>query len=244
MRRRCEVGNETKEGIMALRQSDRFLRNITILLGLAWMAIGCGPASLAYLFMPFVDDRVQPKCKLASADKEITVVIAARFENLEVRPELQPADQELAETLRTELVKRFKDNKEKVKIVPTQRVRPHLAKLKEWDSAGLIQVGEYFQADYVIALNIQSLSLVMPNSYNSLYQGKADVEVTVYDVHQPATEAVLLKQPFRCEYPTSRPIDSSGSSPSQFRLLFNNRMARDLARWFTPYPSDQKFDIE
>lgn len=229
---------------MATHRRDQFLRNATIVLCLVWFAIGCGPASLAFLFMPFVDDKVPPKCKLASADKEITVVIASRFENLEIRPEVQPAEQELAETLAQQLRTRFKENKEKVKVVPPLRVRPHLSKLKEWDAPGLIQVGEHFQADYVIALNIQSLSLVMPNSYNSLYQGRADLEVTVYDVHQPSLESVILKQPFRCEYPTSRPIDSSGSNPTQFRMLFTNRMARDLARLFTAYPSDERFDID
>lgn len=229
---------------MAARKSDRFLRNITILLGLVCMAIGCGPSSIAYLFMPFVDDRVQPKCKLANPDKEVKVVIASRFQTLVLNPELQPAEQELAAALEIELRKRFKLNNEKVKVELPQRVRPHLTKLKEWNATSLIQVGERFQADYVIELNIQSLSLMMPNSYNSLYQGRADLEVTVYDVHKPALEAAILKQPFRCEYPTSRPIDSSGSSPDQFRALFNSRMARDLARWFTAYPSDEKFDIE
>lgn len=229
---------------MALRPCDRFLRNITILLGLAVFSFGCSPATISYLFMPFVDDRVQPKCKLANPDKEITIVIASRFESLEVRPEVQPTDQELAETLAQELRKRAKENKDKLKIVPPLRVRPYLSKLKNWDSAELISVGERFQADYVIVLNIQSLSLVMPNSYNSLYQGKADVEVTVIDTHQPALESVTLKSPFRCEYPTSRPIDSSSSSPSQFRQLFTSRMARDLSRWFAAYPSDQKYDID
>jgi Lipopolysaccharide-assembly len=230
---------------MATKKSDRFLRNITILLGLACMAIGCGPSSIAYLFMPFVDDRVQPKCKLANPDKEIKIIIASRFQNLEFRPEVQPAEQELASALEIELRKRFKLNNEKVKVEPPQRVRPHLTKMKEWNAASLIQVGErHFQADYVIELNIQSLSLMMPNSYNSLYQGRADLEVTVYDVHKPAIEAVILKQTFRSEYPMSQPIDSSTNSPDQFRARFNSRMARDLARWFTAYPSDEKFDIE
>jgi len=44
---------DTKEGMMAARKSDLFLRNVTILLGLACLAIGCGPSSLAYLFLPF-----------------------------------------------------------------------------------------------------------------------------------------------------------------------------------------------
>ncbi len=229
---------------MATRKSDLFLRNITILLGLATMAIGCGPASLAFMFMPFVDERVQPKCKLASADKEITVVIASRFENLEIRPEVAPTDQELAEMLTQELRKRFKDNKEKVKIEPPVRVRPHLSKLKSWDASSLVQLGEHFKADYVIALNIQNMSLVMPNTYNSLYKGRADVEVIVYDIHRSALEPILLKDSFRCEYPTTKEVDVSTTSPQGFRNRFIGRMSRDLARWFTAYPSDQKFDID
>ena len=63
---------KTKEGTMATRKSDLFLRNITILLGFVAMTVGCGPSSLAYLLSPFVDDRVQPKCPLAKPDKALT----------------------------------------------------------------------------------------------------------------------------------------------------------------------------
>jgi hypothetical protein len=235
----------TKEGKMAARYSDRFLRNVTILLGLAAMAIGCGPSSLAVLFMPFVDDRIEPKCKLADPKKEITVVVASHFENLEVRPDVQPAAGELAETFANELRKRAQVNKEKIKVVPPLKARPHLAKLKTpWDAEGLLSVGEKLGADYVIALNIQDMALIKPSTFNQLYQGKADIEVTVYDTHQPALESVIKKDPFRSEFPRSRPIDQSECSPLQFRQMFINRIARDLARWFTAYPSDEKFEID
>src|SRR5436190_17601182 len=86
-----------------LSPRDRFLRNISLLLLLATFAIGCGPQSIYFLVAPFMDDKLEPKCKLADPKKEITVVIASRFENLEVNPEIQPAEQELAETLATQL---------------------------------------------------------------------------------------------------------------------------------------------
>jgi hypothetical protein len=226
---------------MAARKSNLFLRNITILLGLATMALGCGPASIAYLFMPFVDDRIEPRCKLAKKDKEVKIVIASRFENLEVRPDLRPADQELAEALAMELRKRFATNKEKAKVELPVKVRSHLAKLKDWNATSLRQVGENLQADYVIELNIQNLSLKVPVE---LYHGKADVEVTVYDIHREPLDSVIHKETFRCVYPATGPIDASRSSPDQFRALFNARMARDVARWFTAYTSEQKFDID
>jgi hypothetical protein len=229
---------------MAAIHPRNFRRAAALVCIASWLAVGCGPSSLAMLFAPFVDDRTPPKYKLAKDDKEVTVVIASRFENLEVRPELMTADQELAEALAAQLRNRFKENKEKVKIVPPLRARPYLLKLKEWDSANLQKVAETFQADYVIQIDVQRLSLVMPNSYNSLYQGHADLEVTLYDAHQPFLEAVLHKELYRCEYPTSRPIDTTGSSPNQFRIMFVTKMARDLARWFTAYPTEQRLDMD
>lgn len=211
---------------------------------LAMLGIGCGPSTLAMLFLPFMDDKMPPRCKLANADKEINVVVATRFSSLEVRPEIMTADQELAESLAQQIRTRSKENKEKVKVVAPIKVRPHLLKLKEWDHSSLLAATESFKADYVILVEIQKLSLVMPNSFNSLYQGNADLEVTVLDTKQPALESVAFKEAYRCEFPKSRPIDTSGSSPSQFRMMFVNKVARDLARWFVAYPSDQRFELE
>lgn len=226
-----------------LEPRDRFLRNVSLLLLFMTFAIGCGPQSLAFLVLPFVDDKVEPKCKLADPKKEITVAIASRFENLEVRPEIQPAEQELADSLATQLRARFKENKEKVKIVPPVKVRNALTRSRDWDADTLVAIGKRFDADYVIALTIQDMSLFMGNSYNQLYQGKADLEVVVYDVHQPVLEAVIQRYPFRCEYPKARPVDATVNA-SQFRDMFVRRMGRDLSRWFAAYPSDQNFDMD
>jgi hypothetical protein len=209
-----------------------------------WMIIGCGPANLAMLVMPWSDDKVEPKCKLADKSKEVTVVVAARFESLEVRPDLMTADQELAEALARELRNRFKDNSEKVKIVPPIRVRPHLQKLRQWDDASLLAVGEKFQADYVLTIELQKFSLVPPSSYSALFQGQADLAVRLLDAHKPLLESVVFQEFHHTEYPRSNPIDNSGSNPAQFRQMFVGRMARDLSRWFAAYPSDQKYDID
>src|SRR5262245_16815323 len=84
-----------------------------LVLGTAWLAIGCSPASLSYLFLPFVEDKIPAKCKLATSEKEVQVAILTNFASLETRPELVPADTELSERLAQQLRKRFADNKEK-----------------------------------------------------------------------------------------------------------------------------------
>lgn len=226
-----------------LSPRDRFLRNVSLVLLVFTSAIGCGPQSLYFLVAPFVDDKVEPKCKLADPKKEITVVIASRFENLEVRPEIQPAEQELAEALATQLRARFKENKDKVKIVPPLKVRQQLTRTREWDADTLVGVGKRFDADYVIAVTLQDMSLFMGNSYNQLYQGRADLEVVVYDVNQPPLEAVLQRYPYRAEFPKARPIDTSGTNPAQFRDLFVRNMGAELARWFAAYPPEKKLDF-
>src|SRR5262249_18457265 len=155
-------------------------------------------------------------------------------ENLEVRPDIQPAEQELAESLANELRSLFKEGKDKVKIVPPLKVRQQLARSREWDNETMVAVGKRFDADYVIAITIQDMSLFMGNSYNQFYQGKADLEVIVYNTHETTSESVMQRYPYRAEYPKARPIDTSGTNPSQFRDMFVRRIGRDLSRWFAP----------
>lgn len=228
---------------MALQKSDRYMRNAAVVLGLAWMAIGCGPSSIAYIIGTFVPNTVDPVCKLANADKEITVVIASKFDSLEIRPDVQPMKDELAELLAIEMRKLFKENKDNVKIVPPIRVQPHLSKIKNWEAAELVPLGERFKADYVIALNIQNVASMLPNRLNECYDGKADIDVAVFDTHAPTLEAQVHKGMFRCNYPTT-PITSSDCSPMQFRTRFTARMARDLSRWFAAHPPAKKVDMD
>src|SRR5436190_23990482 len=94
-----------------------------LLLGLIGLAAGCSPAGLAFLMLPFVDDKVPAKFKLSSPDKEVSVAIVTWFGSLEVRPEVMPADGELSDRLGKKLRECFAYNKEKVKIIPSAQVR-------------------------------------------------------------------------------------------------------------------------
>jgi hypothetical protein len=209
-----------------------------------WMVIGCGPASLAMFLLPWNDDKDEPKVKLADANKEITVVVATHFQNLEVRPELMSADQQLSEALATELGKLFKENKEKVKVVPPTRVRASLMKLREWDAASLREVAEKYSADYLIAIDIRSMSLVLPRSFDTLYQGQVDLHVKLLDSHEPLLECVKFEDGYyQSGFPQNRPIDRTNSSVDMFRRMFVNKIAGDLATWFAAHPSNTKFDM-
>ena len=224
----------------------RYKRSWAILapIVMLWMVIGCGPATLAMMLLPFSDDKEDPKCKIVDPDKEITLLLACHFQNLEVRPELMSADQQLVDALATELNKRYKENGNKVKIVPPTRTRGELMKLREWDQPSLREVAEKYQADYVIAIDIQKLSLVLPNSYATLFNGQVDLHVRVIDVHAPVLDGYKFDDYYhQSGFPQNRPIDASNSNPDLFRGMFVQKMARDLSKWFAAYPSDDKYNM-
>jgi hypothetical protein len=200
---------------------------------------GCNPQTLNFLLMPFVDDKEQPKCKLASADKkEVTVAIVASFANLETRPEMLPIETELSERLANEMRRLAKDNKEKLSIVPASKVRG----LVNQDAGGTMsrqEIGERLKADYLISLEINSISLYEKGSFNQLFRGKTEIAVTCIDVHKPRNEGTICQEVYSREYPGARgPVDAGNSSVLEFRTQFLNVLAQELAHYFVAYPGD------
>ncbi len=205
-----------------------------------WVLAGCNPASIATLLVPFVDDKEPPKCKLSAANKETSVAIVTWFGNRELGlwPDLMPADNELSEKLAVHLRERYAANKEKVKIVPHAQVRGFQSKVVS-DTWSPAEVGKRVKADYVIALEINALSLYEKSTYQQLLRGNTEIAVKVYDVAKPAGEQVIFDDFYRRTFPKEHPIDADGSA-QQFRALFINRIARELSKLFAAYERDER----
>jgi hypothetical protein len=201
---------------------------------------GCNPAALAMMLMPFTDDREQPKCKLAAAHEEKTVAVVTWFGNRDVQlyPELVPADNELSEKMGALLRDRHKANNERVKIVPNAQVRVYQNKVAS-DTWSPAELGKKVKADYVIALEINALSLHQKGSGNTLFRGTTEIAVRVYDLSKAAGEQVMFDEIYQRAYPKESPMDAAGSV-TQFRALFLNHVARDLSRWFAAYSHDER----
>jgi hypothetical protein len=211
------------------------------ILGTLWVSIGCTPATLSMFFLPFVDDKIPPRCKLAKK-QEVTVCIVTNFASLETRPDVIPAESELAQLVADQLRKRTQENREKVKVLPPSRTQSlnHAG-----DGPSLHQIGKRAKADYVIALEIQSLSLYEKNSSNMLYRGNLDMLVRVVDVNQPDGEGTIFNEPYRGEYPGAiGPVDVAEMNVRHFRARFLNKVAGDVARMFTAYPREQRLDMD
>lgn len=222
---------------MATSSNLRGWKWTAFLLGTLWVSVGCGPANLAMLLVPFSDDRVPPKCKLA-AKKEITVCLVTHFASLETRSDVIPAEAELAELFAQQLRKRAEVNKERIKIVPPAKVRSFQNRA-DFAARSLYDVGKHFEADYVVSLEIANLSLYEKASHQMLYRGNTEIAVNVIDMKKPAGEGTIFTEHYRREYPSGGPRDASEGSVARFRAIFLNTVAGDLARLFTAYPSDE-----
>jgi hypothetical protein len=216
---------------------------VVILLGGLWMSVGCNPSLITYFLLPFGDDGVPPKFKLASPDKEVSVALVATFAGADSRLDPVPVDGELCDRLAVQLSKRFKENKEKVKLIPNSQVRSYQNKIEGKSTWSPVEVGEKVKADYVIAMKIGKISLNEFKSPN-LYRGKIDIAIKVYDVHKPEGEKEVFVEYYGTQYPKDHPIDVGDTPTAQFRMLFLTKVARDITKLFTSYPYDEKMDMD
>jgi hypothetical protein len=204
---------------------------------------GCNPQALNFILMPFVDDKEQPECKLTSADKkEVTVAIVTNFATLETRPEMLPIESELGDRLTAEMRQLAKDDKETIKFVPSSKVRS----LMNQDASGTLsrqEIGKKLKADFVINLEINSISLYEKGSFNSLFRGKTEISIACIDVNKPRNEGTIFQTIYSREYPGARgPIDAGSSSVLEFRTHFLQVIAQEIAHYFLPYVRVHKMD--
>jgi hypothetical protein len=188
-------------------------------------------------------DRVPAQVKLApSSGKEVNVVILTRSKLPSAgKPELENLERDLTHRVAQATEKRFKDNREKIKIVPFGRVKAYLD--KKSPSPSEPEVGMHFKADFVIGLDVNTMGFY-EGSYRELFRGRTEIMISVFDVAQDAEEGPAYEAVYRTEYPPHGPIDAGGSSVIGFRTLFLDRIAKDMSRYFAAYSSAERLDMK
>jgi hypothetical protein len=210
---------------------------------MALAGFGCNLLSFPFFLMSGMDPKHEPKCKLASDDKhkDVRVLILASA-GLETRPEFLRVDRELGTLLARQMEQAFKDNKENVTVIMPTRVEKYKDEHPQWRAMDAAEIGKHFDADYVINLEIESLSLYEPGSGNQLYRGKAKIDVRVMDVSKPPDDEPKYKETFICDYPkTKGPIPVSDSDAQQFRQMFITQVAKELSWRFTAHPTSDDY---
>ena len=204
---------------------------------------GCDPATTAYFLLPEANDPAELR-RLASDDKKKEVKVAILTHSaLETRAELIQADRQLAELLAKQLRERCAKNKEKVTVVAPRRVEDYKNSHPRWRDP--LEVGRELKVDYVIYLEINSMSLYEKGSSNLMYRGRAGVSVSLVDVNRP--DDVPEQTEISAEFPSEArgPLDASmDTSPMQFRAAFLGYVAKRLSWCFTGHRKREASFVE
>ena len=214
--------------------------------GAVGLAVGCGDAgSLAYFLTP--EQRLPAKIKhLASEDKKKKAprVILLTYARLDTRAEFIHADRQLSEMLATNLRSLAEPAQEQLDVVPPRKVEEYKNAHPNWHEMEVAQIGKKFGADYVIYLEINSLSLYEPGNGNTLFRGRANLLVSLVDVNRP--DETPMQEDYVCVFPSEArgPVPVYDIQPVQFRQAFLSHVARQLSWYFSKYPREEQRIIE
>lgn len=209
------------------------------------LTAGCDMASLAYFVLP--EQRVEAKLKhLASEDKEKNPkVVILTWGGLETRAEFIGADRQLSDALGNQLKNLAKESREQITVVSVRKVEEFKNANPSWKSMDLAEVGRRLNADYVIYLELNSMSLYEPGMGDMLMRGRLTVNVQLADVHKP--DDAPAQEAYSCVYPGDAPgavpVDNQAQK-MQFRQAFLHRAARDLSHYFARFPRQDRYKMD
>jgi hypothetical protein len=207
--------------------------------------LGCDPIStLSYFILPFSDNSLPPACPLAIKGKESTVVFICNYENSAATnasgQRLQRADEEICSLLVQKLRSRYKENGDKIKIVGVPSVYKYLSEQPNWASIPKKAIGQHFNADLVVYLEIARLTMWEKGSAGQLYSGNAEIRMSVIDLAEPEGEQVTWHDSYITKYPSTYQVDSFECDPETFKQKFFDHVAKGLMQYFASHTSEER----
>ncbi len=102
---------------------------------------------------------------------------------------------------------------------------------KGWDEIDYREIGRGVKAERVVAVGLAGFSI---REGSSLYKGRADVSVSVYDMADGGHE-VFRKSIPEFSFPATGPYPVGDLSEVQFRRAFLKTLSQHVARYFYAY---------
>jgi hypothetical protein len=199
---------------------------VSVLLALAVTATGC-VGTLANLMYAAQGNQVPAKYT-GLKDKRVAVVCVSNSEAF--------GPSYASRALAALVGKLLRENVSGVTLVEPQKIADWIDR-NNWDSLDYAAVGRGVDADVVLAIDLDSFSL---HECQTLYKGRADVNLVVYDMTQGGKE-VFSYSPTQIEFPENASHHTTDMSEEAFRRQFLSVIASRLARQFYPYDVKEDF---
>ena len=182
--------------------------------------VGCVNLAAQMLYV-LKGNQVPAKCT-ALDEKRVAVVCVSVSEGL-------LGSQGEGDSLARLVAANLGQNVKKIQIVPPDQVSAW-RDANNWDELDFRSIGRGLKADMVVAINLGSYSI---HENPTLLRGRANVTTLVYDMKDDG-KVVYRSGPKEFAYPENGGR-SITESEANFRSLFSNMLARDIAKNFYPY---------
>jgi hypothetical protein len=177
------------------------------------------------------DDKVKPEIPLPAKDgkKEVTVVILANG-SPGLAYDFAGAERELVALVAQRMMMEMKEDKHPIRVIEQGKVDKFKASNPNWKTMSGGAVGKALGADYVIDLTLTSMSMYQPEYGKEFFQGRASVQVVVYDTATP-------DKPLRdyIHNAMEQPESTASRSPAGYRKWFIEKVAEEVAYRHIPH---------
>jgi hypothetical protein len=197
------------------------------------LTIGCNP--LATIGFLTYKDPVKPaKYPLVTKegskkDKEEITVALFVSQGSGQSFEFAGAEGTIASEMARAIPDLAKENKQKVKVIPTAQVNKFKMNNPTWKDMHASAWGKALGVDYVLEIHLDKLRLYQPGSLNQLYEGRGEVSVFMYDVEDGVAEPKYYVHNYL--YPKTGVRDATSIPLGAFKKEFLERLAVELAQY-------------
>lgn len=195
----------------------------------AFAAMGCNPATLYFLMRG--DDKVKPEIPLPAKEgkKEVTVAILANG-SPGLSYDFAGAERELVALAAQKMMTETREDKHPIRVIEQGKVDKFKTANPNWKTLSGGAVGQQLGVDYVIDLTLTSMGMYQPEYGKEFYQGRATLQVVVYDTATP-------DKPLRDYIHNSmeEPKSTAALSPAGYRRWFIEKVAQEIAYRHIPH---------
>lgn len=158
-------------------------------------------------------------------------VVCRQLASLQYRDSTVPRD------LAAKIGSLLSTNGKKIEVIDQQKVAEWTDE-NAWEE--FTQIGKALEADMVVGVELEDFRL---HQGQTLYQGRANVQIKVYDMKDNG-KLVFEKTPRPSIYPPNTGIPTSEKQESQFRREYVGILADEIGRHFYSHDSRANFAID